>query len=65
MLKVDGLIYDLVYADVMVLMKSNKLSKMYLNMNLHYLEPVQHLELLETSPRLLLEQSIQAFKSEP
>ena len=52
MLKVDGLIYDLVYADVVVLMKSNKLSKIYLNMNPQYLEPVQHLELLETSPRL-------------
>ena len=39
-LKVDGLIYDQIYADLMILMKSNKLSKKYLDMNIHYLELV-------------------------
>ena len=38
LLKVDGLIYDQIYADLMILMKSTKLGKMYLDMNVHYLE---------------------------
>ena len=65
LLKVDGSIYDQIYADLMILMKSNKLSKKYLDMNIHYLELVRHLELLGTRPRLLLDPSIQVFQSEP
>ena len=49
----------------MILMKSKKLGKMYLDMNIHYLELSKHLELLGNSPRLLLDPSIQVFPSEP
>ena len=65
LLKVDGLIYDQIYADLMILMKSTKLGKMYLDMNVHYLELSRHLELLGNSPRLLLDPSIKVFPSEP
>ncbi len=64
LLKVDGLVFDQVYADLMVLMKSNQLSKKYLDMNPHYLELSQHLELLVNSPRLSLDPSIKVLKSE-
>ena len=49
----------------MILMQLTKPSKMYLDMNVHYLELIQHLELLGTSPRLLPDPSIQVFQSEP
>ena len=38
LLKVDGLFFDAIYADLMCLLKSKKLAKKFLDMNPHYLE---------------------------
>ena len=64
LLKVDGLLFDQVYADLMLLLKSNELNKKYLDMNPHYLELSKHLQLLVSSPRLVLDPSIKVFTSE-
>ena len=64
LLKVDGLLFDQIYADLMCILKSKILNKTYLDMNAHYLELLQHLELLSDHPRLVLDHTVQVFKSE-
>ena len=42
LLKVDGLFFDAIYADLMCLLKSKKLAKKFLDMNPHYLELMEY-----------------------
>lgn len=60
-LKLDGLLYDKVYADLMMLLKSNKLNNSVLDMNIYYLELRKYLELLCEKPRLILDSDYQVF----
>ena len=65
LLKVDGLFFDKVYADLMMLMKSKKLGKKLLDVNLHYHELHQYLQLLSEKLRLILDSEHKVFVSEP
>ena len=64
LLKLDGLFYDKVYADMMVLLKSKTLEKSFMCMNVHYLELLNYLQLLSKKPRLILDPNMQVFLSE-
>ena len=64
LLKVDGLLFDQIYADLMCILKSKIRRKTYLDMNAHYLELLKHLQLLAAHPRLGLDHTIQVFVSE-
>ena len=64
LLKVDGLFFDKVYADMMVLLKSKKLGKKYLDMNIHLKELLDYLTALSHHPRLCLDPDHQVFTSE-
>ena len=64
LMKVDGLLFDMIYADLMALLKSTSLGKKYLDMNIHYLELLQFLERISDMPRLALDPSSQVFQSE-
>jgi hypothetical protein len=63
-LKVDALLFDKIYADLMTLLKSNTMSKSLLDMNQHYLELKQFLELLKEDPAILLDIDTIVFPSE-
>ena len=63
-IKVDALIFYFVYADLVTLSKSNELNKSALDMNQHYLELKLFLEEIEQHPDIMLNSSIQVFKSE-
>ena len=63
LLKVDGIFFDAIYADLMCLLKSTKLSKK--DMNPHFLELLEHLQLCAKNPRFWLDPQIRVFKSEP
>ena len=65
LLKVDGLFFDKIYADLMILMKSKKLGKKLLDVNPHYHELLQYLELISERPRLILDPDHKVFVSEP
>ena len=58
-LRLDGLIYDKVYSDLMTLVK------VFLLMNIHYQELLQFLEKLISVPRLILDSEVYVFLSEP
>ena len=64
LLKLDGLFYDKVYADMMMLLKSTYLNKSFLCMNIHYLELLNYLKLLSEKPRLILDPDMKVFHSE-
>ena len=64
-LKLDGLLFDQLYADLMMLVKSKELDKSVLDMNVHYLEIKGFLEHLESNPEMLLNPNTQVFPSEP
>jgi len=63
-LKVDGLFFDKVYADLMMLMKSNDLGKKYLDMNPHMKELLDFLTELSHHPRLCLDPDYKVFGTE-
>ncbi len=60
-LKVDGLMFYHVYADLMVLAKSNALKKCALDMTYHYLELLTFLHELQQHPETILEGSTRFF----
>ena len=60
----EGLMYDHVYADLMMLVKSNVLMKSSFHMNVHYGELVVFLESLTENPSLILESTSCVFTSE-
>ena len=64
-LRLEGLMFDKVYADLMILVKSFDLSKMAIEMSLHYEELVKFFGTLITEPCEILDSDIQVFKSEP
>ena len=61
----EGLMYDKIYADLMMLVKSVDLQKSSLSMNVHYCELLSFLECLAKNPRFLLDDSTHIFVSEP
>ena len=61
-LRLEGLMFEKVYADLMTLAKSTDLNKSALDMSTHYKEL---LDILITNPSLLLDSRMQVFKSEP
>ena len=48
----------------MTLLKSTCLGKKYIDMNIHYLELLEFLELIADKPRLSLNAGLQVFKTE-
>ena len=64
-LKVDGLFFDKVYADLMMLMKSTDLGKKYLDLNPHMKELLDFLTELSHHPRLCLDPQDNIFRTEP
>lgn len=64
-LKVDGLFFDKVYADLMMLVKSTELDKSVLDMSTHYLELQVFLEELSHHPEELMNPEYHVFQSEP
>ena len=63
-LKVDALMFYHVYADLVMLSKSNALDKSAFNMNQHYLELKLFLQEVEHNPLVILDESYQVFVSE-
>ena len=63
-LKADGLMYYHVYADLVMLSKSNDLGKSSLDMNLHYLELKTYLQELEHYPEVVMDKDYTVFTSE-
>ncbi len=64
-LRLEGLMFDKVYADLMTLVKSTELSKSSLDMNTHYEELLEFFEVLITKPTALVDSETLVFKSEP
>jgi hypothetical protein len=64
-LQLEGLLFDKVYADLMMLVKSTDLSKSALDMNVHYVVLLEFLQNLTVKPSILLDPEILVFKSEP
>ena len=63
-LKLEGLLFDKVYSDLMMLVKSILLNKSAIDMNVHYEELLDFLELLTVEPKVLLDFEATVFKSE-
>ena len=63
-LKIDGLMFYHVYADLMVLAKSTILNKSALDMTYHYLELLTFLREIQQYPDTLLDGDYQVFRSE-
>ena len=64
-LKLDGLLFEHLYSDLMMLVKSKALDKSALDMNVHYLELKVFLEELTQHPQQIMNQKYQVFPSEP
>ena len=64
-LRLEGLLFDKVYSDLMTLVKSKVLNKSTLDMNVHYEELLAFLVLLTSEPKVLLDSEVRVFKSEP
>ena len=62
--RLEGLLFDKVYADLMMLVKSKVLDKSSIDMNVHYSELLAFLEQLTETPMLLLDSSVCVFVSE-
>lgn len=63
-LRVDGLMFVQVYADLMTLAKSTTLNKSALDMTCHYLELLTFLREIQRCPGTLLDCQYQVFRSE-
>ena len=64
-LKLDGLLFDHLYSDLMMLVKSKALDKSVLDMNVHYLGLKGFLEDLTQHPQQIRNPNYQVFPSEP
>ena len=64
-LKLDGLLFEHLYSDLMMLVKSKALDKSALDMNVHYLELKVFLEELTQHPQQIMNPNYQVFPSEP
>ena len=56
--------YFHVYADIVMLSKSNDLGKTVLDMNQHYLELKLYLQEVECDPSVVMDKHYQVFRSE-
>ena len=63
-LKLDGLLFEHLYSDLMMLVKSKALDKSVLDMNVHYLELKGFLEELTQHPHQIMNPNYQVFPSE-
>ena len=63
-LRIDGMMYYHVYADLVTLSKSNELKKSAFDMNLHYLELQTYLNEVEHHPDVVMDPSYHVFRSE-
>lgn len=63
-LRVDALMFYHVYADLVMLCKSNELKKSVLDMNVHYLELKTFLQEIEQDPAIALDKDHAVFTSE-
>ena len=63
-LRLEGLMFDKVYADLMTLVKSTDLNKTAIEMSSHYEELLNFFSILITEPNELLDSDMQVFKSE-
>jgi len=61
----EGLMFDRVYTDLMMLVKSKELNKSALDMNVHYKELLDFLQRLIDKPLLSLNREQIVFPSEP
>jgi len=61
----EGLMFDRVYANLMMLVKSKELNKLALDMNVHYKELLDFLQRLIDKPLLILNREQIVFPSEP
>ena len=64
-LKLDGLLFEHLYSDLMMLVKTKALDKSVLDMNVHYLELKGFLEELTQHPHQIMNPNYQVFPSEP
>ena len=62
--RLEGLLFDKVYADLMMLVKSENLRKSSLDMNIHYSELLGFLRSITDDPKILLDSSACVFVSE-
>lgn len=63
-LRADGLMYFHVYADIVMLSKSNDLGKTVLDVNQHYLELKMYLQEVECDPAIIMDKDYRVFRSE-
>lgn len=63
-LKLDGLMFYHIYADLVQLAKSQYLKKSVLDMNDHYFELQKFLKLLQEHPQLIMDKDYHVFSSE-
>ena len=63
-LKADALMFYFVYADIVMLAKSNKLNKSVYDMKQHYLELQHFLQAIQKDPKIALNKSCKVFLSE-
>ena len=64
-LRLEGLLFDKVYGDLMILIKSKEMNKSALSMTAHYEELLKFFEHLAAFPRLILDSEFSVFSSEP
>ena len=62
--RIDAMMYYHVYADLVMLSKSNDLQKSAFDMNLHYLELQTYLNEVQQYPEVVLDSSYRVFQSE-
>lgn len=63
-LRVDAIMYYHIYADLVMLSKSNELAKSVMDMNNHYLELLCFLSDVQKSPELVMDKNYEVFRSE-
>ena len=63
-LKADALMFYFVYADIVMLAKSNKLDKSVYDMKQHYLELQHFLQAIQKDPKIALNKGYKVFTSE-
>ena len=63
-LKADALMFYFIYADIVMLAKSNKLDKLVYDMKQYYLELQHFLQAIQKDPKIALNKSCKVFVSE-
>ena len=63
-LRLEGLMFDKVYADLMILVKSSDMKKTAIDMRSHYEELLNFFSTVITEPEVFLDSNVQVFTSE-